>query len=449
MFKIDTHTVILGAGFTGLVIADLLTRKGYDVILLEKESLPGGLSRTIDFDGFRFDLGGHCLYLNDKEYSEYIKYILGGSSDILIRHDRKSSIFFDGKLLRYPPSILGLFSYKKSDILGFLLGFFVNTAKNGPSLEEWLVSRVGKVIHNLYFRDYTKKVWGLPANLISADWAEQRIGKINKISLVKNLFKEMRNNKENSRTFYYTKNGIGKICDGLVDRLSGKASILFNAKINKIEHHQNKLKYLRFTQGEEEKHLYFKNIVSTIPLIPLLDYLPPCKKPSVLDLRNTIRYRDLVLVFMTFNKKSILNEHWVYFPQADVPFARLSEPKNWSPGMVEQDKTSLCVELFCNFNDSLWNKQDSELVDMVIDSLAQNSIVTKNELSNALVMRLPFAYPLLYLGYSDNLNKVTEFLSYFNNLYLAGRNGTHSYYDLKECVDSSKNTVNDLINNDH
>jgi protoporphyrinogen oxidase len=306
---------------------------------------------------------------------------------------------------------------------------------------------LGNVIHDLYFRDYTEKVWGLPTNSISADWAEKRIGKINRISLVKNLFNEISDNKESSRIFYYTENGIGRICDGLAGRLSGNSSIISNAKITKIDHGDHKLNYLKFEQDDEEKHLYFKNIISTIPLVLLLDYLLPLQEPAARDFKNTIRYRDLVLIFMVLNKKSILKDHWVYFPQADIPFSRLSEPKNWCPGMASVEKTSLCAELFCNSYDSLWNKKDSELVGMVINSLARNGAIAKNDLSNALVMRVPFAYPLLYLGYRENLNKVTEYLAHYKNLYLAGRNGTHSYYDLEECLDSSKNTASCLINN--
>lgn len=446
MKDVETDIAILGAGLTGLAIAHSLDKRGYNITLLEKEDVIGGLAKTIEFQGFRFDFGGHRLYFRNKESFQYIKGILNGNG--LVYHKRKSSIFLKGRFLRYPPHILDFFSYNFSNIVKFALdSLYISKRRKSLALKDWLVSRFGPTLHNEYFRDYTQKVWGLSTESMSADWAERRIGSLTKWHLIKDLFKKSYDVKENLSIFYYPEGGIGRICEGLSKRLNHNSQIILGAEVEKINYKNKRLSSIiyRNRKNGEERLLRFRHLISTIPLISLYKFLFSLDKIQEEDLNNRVRYRNLILVFFILNQDRVFNEHWIYFPQLDISFARISEPKNWSSQMACADKTSLCVELFCGYKDKMWNEQDEEITEMVIDSLEKLNIISKKKIDSHFILRVPFAYPLLYLGYQTALAPIFKCLYEFKNLNLAGRTGTHSYYDMEECLDNAKKLVSMII----
>lgn len=444
MKKTDTDIVILGAGLTGLAIADFLIQSRGKVTLLEKDSRVGGLAKTIEYNDFRFDLGGHRLYFHNDSSLQYIKYILGGDS--LICHERKSSIFLKGSFLRFPPCISDLFSYNFSNIVKFTFdSFYMFSGRKNLTLKDWVISRMGSTIHNVYFKDYTQKVWGLKTEFMSADWAEKRIGPITRWHLIKSLFKKSYDVKENLSMFYYPEGGIGRICEDLSRRLSDNSQILFGVDVIKINSENKRLNSIIYRKNGEEKLLQFRHLISTIPLISLSKILFSLNKTQEEDLNDRIKYRNLILVFLILNQEKVFDDHWIYFPQLDIPFARISEPKNWSRQMACEDKTSLCVELFCGDKDKICSEEDGKIIEMVAGSLEKLNIISKEKIDNCFILRIPFAYPLLYLAYQTNLASIFKRLTEFENLNLAGRTGTHSYYDIEDCIVNAKNLVSRMI----
>jgi len=443
MKKIQTDIAILGAGLTGLAIADSLKKSGLHVTLLEKENVIGGLAKTVEFNAFRFDLGGHRLDLRNNDLLQFIKEII--NAEDLSYQRRISSVFLKGKYLRYPPQMHDLLTYKLSNVFKFVCDTISMPMikKEEPILKNWLISRVGSTIHDVYFKDYTKKVWGLGTDYMSSDWAERRIGKITKGSLVKNVFKNFNDNKENVSKFYYPVEGIGEICQRLAKRINAK--IISNVEITKINHKNEKLSNLTYRKDEVEYDLSFRQLISTIPVTSLCQYIFPLTLSQNNSLFKSVNHRDLILVFLILDQDRVFKDHWVYFPQLEIPFSRISEPKNWSSKLVSNNKTSLSVELFCNQNDVLWNSSDEKIMDLVIADLGNLDIIQKSKIKEAFVLRVPFAYPLLHLGYKQGLNMIIEQLASFKNLILAGRTGTHSYYDMNECLFDAMASVKKII----
>lgn len=438
MEKEEADIAILGAGLTGLAIADSLIGSGKKIVLLEKDCSIGGLAKTLEYKGFRFDLGGHRLYFHRDASLRYVRSLVG--EDKLLCHTRKSRIFLNGRFLRYPPRFSDIFSYRPSNIFKFIFEnfpyFFQGKRKNSGSLKDWVYSRFGPTIHNLYFNDYSHKVWGLTTEEISADWAERRIGDFDSFQLLKEVFARINSTKENASLFYYPSEGIGSLCDNLALRIKDRAGLILNAEISKLECLNGEFRSLIYRNNGDYSALAFKHLISTIPLVSL------CRSIYSLDsereaLSKKISYRSLILVFLIVNKERVFQDHWIYFPEKDVAFSRISEPKNWSHFMVRDGKTSLCCEIFCNYHDDTWNLADGQIINRVTTSLEKLRLAAKDDISDCLVVRVPFAYPLLYTGYKNDLEFIFKKLSGFKNLVLAGRNGMHAYLDIEECLEEA------------
>lgn len=440
----ETDIVILGGGLTGLSIADLLTQTGKNVILLEKENCVGGLARTVKYDGFRFDLGGHRLCFYNSALLNYIKSILGDNS--LICHKRESSIFLNGKFLKYPPKLFNCFSYSFPDVSKIIFENFFSFIKKRDhlSLKGWLTARFGATIHNIYFRDYSQKVWGLSTDEMSADWARRRIGHFDFFQLIKETFIRLNSAKENNPIFYYPSYGIGMICDALFERIKNKAQVILDVDVSKITYSEKRLHSLIYRKNGDYVNLKFRHLISTIPLVSLCQLIFPLNEVEINNLYDKIRYRNLILVYLTLNQEKVVTDHWIYFPGRNTPFSRISEPKNWSGQMAYRDKTSLCIELFCGYKDRIWGDKNEKIIEMAIDSLEKLNVISRKRIYGSFVLRVPFAYPLLYLGYQDQLNPIFKQLSKFKNLKLVGRTGAHSYYDMEECLIDAQKAVNKI-----
>jgi protoporphyrinogen oxidase len=171
------RVVCIGAGPAGLTAARHLALRGADVTVLERDPVHvGGISRTENYKGFRFDVGGHRFFSKSAEIEALWDEILG---DQLITRPRKSRIFYNGKLFDYPlramdaltklgffESLLCMASYAQARLFPI---------RNPQTFEEWVTNEFGHRLYSIFFESYTEKVWGMKCREISADWAAQRI----------------------------------------------------------------------------------------------------------------------------------------------------------------------------------------------------------------------------------------------------------------------------------
>ena len=191
------NTCILGGGPGGLAAGYTLAQNKEKVVVIEKEPKIGGLSKTVDFKGYKFDLGGHRYWSKSNLINDFIKKLMG---DELILVDRISRIYFNGKYFDYPlkplNSFFGMGIFKSISIfVDYLLVKLSNkfNRKKEENFEDWIVNRFGRTMFNLYFKDYTEKVWGIRCTQISADWASQRIKGMSLTEAVKNAIIKKKN----------------------------------------------------------------------------------------------------------------------------------------------------------------------------------------------------------------------------------------------------------------
>jgi protoporphyrinogen oxidase len=425
--ELKTDVLVLGGGITGLALAEALKGSGLKTLVLEKSAEPGGLSRTARAGEFLFDLGGHRLYFSRPEARERTERLLKGRK--LLRPRRSSAIFTGGRLLKYPPTFLNGILYAAPVI--FSKGRRAAGTQPPATLKDWLEGRLGPRIHDRYFRDYTKKVWGLGTGELSPLWAERRIGSGFSVkTLLLELFGGKLSSKENAGRFLYPERGIGELPAALAESAGPGAGLLTGAEPLEITFSNGRPAAAVFRQGGKNRTVSFKFLVSAMPLGPLLGLLPGLPP----GLGAGIKYRSLVVLFAALRRRKALPHHWVYFPDAGPKFSRVCELANWSPLMAPGGWLPVTFEFFCDEGDGLWNAATGELLRLALGSADFRRLAGEFEEGPAAAERLPHAYPLLYAGSEGPLAAAKKELAAFPNLLLCGRAGAHAYLDTEECL---------------
>ncbi|MFH1397321.1 MAG: NAD(P)-binding protein [Candidatus Omnitrophota bacterium] len=449
MKRIETDTLILGAGWSGLIAADLLSQKRAGVVMLEKEDEIGGLAKTFSLNGFKFDAGGHGLFIKRKENLSYLETITNGNELINLR--RKVKVLFNNRYIDYPPNITSLFKINKKYIFSILYDLlkFKKIVKNN-NFEQWVKSSYGECLYNIYFKDYSEKVWGKPCNELPANWADKRIGNDNLSKLFKDVFIKVGEQNNNSNLFTYPKQGIG-----FLPKLLGNKIIINGCKVYKnvllkqFSIEDNRIVSLIFTSGGYSFEVLFKRIISSIPIVELIKLFPGGLISELHESLKAIKYRNLIIVSFIINKKLATNWHWCYFPSKEILFSRVHEPKFWSADMAPDDnKTLLCTEIFCDYEDKWWLAKDEDIFKHIENSAKFTKLLNnKDIIAGTSVKRIEYAYPLYYKGFENPLNKIKDSLKTFKNIYLIGRSGAHAYFDMEECLENVKVTIDFIFNN--
>ncbi len=447
----ENATIILGGGLAGLAAGFVMSRAGHSVIVFERDPVVGGLSKTIVQGEFRFDLGGHRFLTKNEKIEHFVKDLLDGD---FLTVSRKSKIFMRDKFFDYPlrPSdaifklgipatikIIADYNWEK------IKGFF-NTPVS-ISLEDWVVSNFGRTMFNLYFKEYSEKVWGIECKRISKEWVAQRIKGLSLWTAMKNAFFKFSGKDIDTLAdkFIYPTMGIGQISDRLREEIEGRNQVLTNTRILQIKHEDFVVKNI-ITENHEHLHdIEGREFISSIPLTNLVQMLAPALPEEILEAASQLKYRDLVIVAVMLNRESITDLTWMYIPEQKISLGRLHEPKNWSPNMAPEGKTHIIAEYFCFDADEIWNSPNAELVSMTVRQLETLGFINKNEVIDTCVIRVPRAYPLFEVGYTKYHTKILGYLEKFKNLHIIGRGGLFRYYNMDHAIESGIEVAEKII----
>lgn len=433
--------IILGGGVAGLATGLELRRRGWPVTILERADKVGGLARTVVHDGFRFDVGGHRFHSHNPRLLRWLKELLG---DDLLRVPRRSHIYLQGQFIPYPlqfPQALGIFSpLQLGRVLGSYLAAQARRAvapHEAASFEEWVVRRFGRALYEIYFKPYTEKVWGIPCDRLSADWAAQRISLPSLLAAVRRaLWAGRRPPPTIVSEFYYPRYGFGMIPERMaqeVRRLGGE--IITRATVTELRP-SGPGYAVRYKRGGSMECVEGGRVVSTIPLGALLSALPG-EGTEISSTKTTgnstpaefdsLDYRDLICLFLAVDRPQVSRDHWTYFPQPELVFGRTHEPRNWSAALAPEGMTSLVAEIFTGRSEATWQEADEALAQKAIDQLESLGFLPEGSVTEWRVLRVPNAYPLYRIGYADELQHIHRRLGRFPRLHLVGRTGAFRY----------------------
>ncbi len=449
----EKKVLIIGAGPAGLAAAYKLCLKGIEVHVFESHPTSvGGLSKTIEYNGFSFDIGGHRFYSKSEEVKEFWHEIMG---DQFLKRKRLSRIYFEKKFFNYPLELSDvLLKINPLRSFGFLLSYLKATCTNhleAHSLEDWLTQHFGKGLYKTFFKGYSEKVWGRSCRDISADWAAQRINDFNVRELILQLMKKIipfGQSTEQVKTllanFDYPEKGPGMLWDKVaqeVTKMGGKIHLAHRVEgLSKNE----KGWEVRFNQ--ENLKVQGTHVISTFPVRDLITQMQPPIVSPLKDQIDDIQYRDFITVVLMFKQRDSFPDNWIYIHDKSVKVARIQNYKNWSPKMVPSNEyTSYGLEYFCQEGDEFWNQTDEELFELAKKEIKKIKLPFSEEELDFKVLKIPKAYPVYDHHHRERLEILKEDLKLYPGLHLAGRNGMHRYNNQDHSIKTAFLCVDNII----
>lgn len=435
--KEKKKVVIIGGGPAGLTAAYQLCKEKVKSVVLEKDNVVGGISRTVNYKGYLFDIGGHRFFTKVKEVDKMWREVLGEKK--FLKRSRLSRIYYNRKFFYYPlkatNALLGLGVFNSFLLFGSYIKAQILPVKPEKTFEDWVSNRFGKRLYNTFFKTYTEKVWGIPCSEISADWAAQRIKGLSLLSTIKNalLASQNDNNGEVIKTlidaFDYPEKGPGQMWEMVADKIQKNGSELkMESCVEKIVWDKNKITALEIGLNGHREMIRGTDFISSMPVRELVRKMSPAPPEEVKKAAEALAYRDFLTVSLIVNKADLFKDNWIYIHDPAVKVGRIQNFKNWSPHMVpDPNKTCLGLEYFCFKGDGLWNTPDEDLIKMGTEELGLLGLVDPKDVEDGSVVRMPKAYPVYDSVYKDALEIIKDFLANFKNLYLIGRNGMHKY----------------------
>src|SRR5690348_2896315 len=376
----------MGAGPAGLTAAYELLKHDIPVTVVEKDpSQVGGLARTVQHGGYRFDIGGHRFFSKNSEVEDLWTEILG--SEMLTR-GRLSRIYYRGRFFAYPiKAVNALWNLGPVEGLLCLASYArarLQPVKNPRTLEDWVRNQFGWRLFNIFFKTYTEKVWGISTKELSADWAAQRIKSLDLWVVLRSALLPTRTPSKRGDVvttlidrFRYPRLGPGQMWERVASVMAQRGHpVLHGRAILGIEHNYGRVVSVvtRDQAGRVEEHRA-GHFISTIPIRELVGLLDPAAPEAVRAAAKALSYRDFITVALMIDRSQVFPDNWIYIHDPSVKVGRIQNFKNWSPDMVtDQSKTCLGLEYFCFEGDGLWTMDDAGLVDMAKKELAQLGI---------------------------------------------------------------------------
>ena len=444
-------TLVLGAGPAGLTAGYLLERAGRDVLVLEAEDQVGGLAKTVEIDGYRFDLGGHRFFTKSVEVDTLWHEILG--EEFLLR-PRMSRIYWNNRYLDYPlrgsDVIRKLGPIELTRCMASYLRAAARRNKVDDSLEDWVSNRFGRRLFELFFKSYTEKVWGVPTSEIRAEWAAQRIKGLSLFSAAKAAFFGNKGNKVKSliSEFNYPRFGPGQMWDAMtlaIEKEGGEVRL--EVPVTRIE-----LAGGRVVEVEAGGRSYAlpDTVISSLPLGAVVEMVSPAPPQEVLDAARGLRYRDFLTVALVVDGEDLFPDNWIYIHEPAVRVGRIQNYRSWSPWMVpDPDKACVGLEYFCFEGDDLLMMDDAALVELASRELEQLRLSPQSKVERGFAIRVPKAYPIYDTDYAARVQTIRTWLDGIENLQQVGRNGLHRYNNSDHSMLTAMRAVDNLLTGAH
>lgn len=470
------RAIIIGAGPAGLTAAyELLTHTDIIPVIIEQDCQVGGLSKTVNVEGNRIDIGGHRFFsksqkvvdwwfgflplensakekqlINYRNQSSEITYN-GTSVDteaVMLLRPRKSRIFHRNRFFEYPLQL----SLKTLNNLGIIkvlrIGASYVKARLFPlrpevNLEQFFRNRFGDELYHTFFKDYTEKVWGVSCSQLPADWGRQRIKSLDIAGVLKHAVRsffsrdrdvmQQRTKTSLIEQFLYPMYGPGQMWETVADEVVALGGeLILNTTVTKVSGDSNKITSVTTTNNSGVTSTYEGDFfLSTMPVKELIKKMTGLVvKTEVASAAESLEYRDFLIVGILCDgsgKRSDITDNWIYIQEKNIKAGRVQFFHNWSPGMVRNpDHYWIGVEYFCNETDEFWQQSDEQIAAFAVQEMSKINIIDPSTVLNTKVTRVKKAYPSYFGGYK-NFTIVESFLNEIDNLFPVGRNGMHRY----------------------
>lgn len=451
---------VIGAGPAGLTAAYLLTKAGVPTTVIEADpTYVGGISRTVEYKGFLFDIGGHRFFSKSKEVVDLWHELL---PDDFIDRPRLSRIYYDGKHYSYPLKAfeaLGNLGVVESTMCVLSYAYKRAFPNSKPeNFRDWVSNQFGDRLFSIFFKTYTEKVWGMPCEEISADWAAQRIKGLDLWSAMANALRRSINMQPGAQdgdrvikslieSFQYPRRGPGMMWDAAAAKVKAQGgTIRMGHRLKSLHWDAGKGAWtIVATAPDGERTFTAGHVISSAPIRELMPAIEP--RPVSATAAESLRYRDFITVALIVDKPDLFPDNWIYIHEPSVKVGRIQNFRSWSPEMVPDEKLScLGLEYFCFEGDGLWTSSDADLIALAKRELAAVGLAREDEIKDGCVVRQKKAYPVYDDEYRLHIDTIREDIAaHYPTLHLVGRNGMHKYNNQDHAMMTAMLTVRNIL----
>ena len=451
--------VIIGAGPAGLTAAYELSKQGQPVLVLEADpQYVGGISRTVQYKGFHFDIGGHRFFSKSREVEDLWTEIAG---DLMLDRPRSSRIYYRGQFFNYPlKPFEALSKLGVVESAACMLSFAHAKLRPVPhprSFEDWVTNQFGQRLFRIFFKTYTEKVWGMSCKDISADWAAQRIKGLSLASAIKHAVLPQKKPKDRKAvvktlidTFRYPRKGPGMMwetCAAKIQRMGGQVLMAQRAEKFQFDAASKTWTVTACAAGGGTETFCAEHVISSMPIRELIAQIEPRLPEAALNAAQALRYRDFLTVGLILREQNRFQDNWIYIHDPSVKVGRVQNYKSWSPEMVP-DPAFCCygLEYFCFEGDGLWAMPDADLIELAKREIEQVGLGRAADVTDGCVIRQRKAYPVYddaYLRHVETVRAALE--THCPNVHLVGRNGMHKYNNQDHAMMTAMLTAKNIL----
>ena len=442
--------VVLGGGPCGLAAAWHLARGGHKPIVLERESLVGGLCATHAKNGWRFDLGGHRFVSSDQALTQWIEQMLG---DDLLTQERRSVVLHDGRRFRYPLEAVDLLrSLGPEEGVRALAGYAAARfrrrmrPRGDVTFEDWVTDRFGVPLYEAFFGPYTQKLWGLSPRAISADWAAERISLLSLGDAALRLTGLRRSLiRTYARRYRYPRHGMGQLYEAIareVERNGGE--VVTSARVVGLEKKGARVVAVNVETAGGPRQIPVGELLSTIPLPELARALDPSPTSSLDRTMRALRFRALRFLNLMLRRPDFSENTWMYVASGALKMSRIQEPKRRSLAMAPPGTTSIMLEIPCDVGDRIWEAPLASLRSEFERELRALGFRV-DDVVDAFSVRVEHGYPVYHLGYDRDRKDLLGVVERFVNVRTAGRQGLFRYVFMDAAMSMGVHAAEEML----
>jgi protoporphyrinogen oxidase len=455
----QNKVAIIGAGPAGLTAAYLLAKRGVSVTVLEADPVyVGGISRTENYKGYHFDIGGHRFFSKSQEVEAFWTEIL---PDDMLHRPRSSRIYYAGKFFAYPlkgtEALMKLGPVEAANCLASYAKARLFPDPAPKNFEDWVVNQFGRRLFEIFFKTYTEKVWGMSCKEISADWAAQRIKGLSLGVAIKNALFPKRSDEPREAvvktlidSFRYPRKGPGMLWEACADKtraLGGQ--VMMGQHVTGCSWDADARRWtVEYQDRSGARHsLTAEHVVSSAPMRELVLSLKPQVSDAAIAAASALKYRDFFTVMLIQKEKNLFDDNWIYIHDPKVKVGRVQNFKSWSPEMVPDPSMSCYgLEYFCFEGDGMWTSSDEQLLALAKRELEAIGLGKASDVLDGCVVRQKKAYPVYDDDYARNVEIVrAELEARMPTLHLVGRNGMHKYNNQDHAMMTAMLTVENIV----
>jgi len=451
----DLEVVVIGAGPAGLTAAAELVAAGVPATVVEADSVVGGISRTVEREGWRFDIGGHRFFTKVERVARFWHDLLG-DEEFLLR-PRRSRILYRGRFFEYPlrpwDALRNLGFVEAMRCIASYAWAQIHPPADQTNLEGWVSARFGKRLYRHFFKSYNEKVWGMPASAMPADWAAQRIKNLSLAAAVRNALLPRRRTEVVSliEQFHYPRLGPGLMWERCAERVEAAGcKVLLEQPVTRLRREDGRVVSVETTADGAVSVYPCTHVISSMPLPELVRAMDPPPPPEVAAAAAALRFRDFLTVALVVPAECAFADNWIYVHSPEVAVGRIQNFGAWSEAMVQPGRTCLGLEYFVFEGDELWELPDEELVALGTRELAAIGLVPADRVEAGYVVRMLKAYPVYEEGFAERVALLRSWLAeHAPNVQPVGRNGQHRYNNQDHSMLTAMLAVENVLGADH